>query len=206
MNPRERLLLIAAIVVLGGIAFKFLIYAPKQAEYASLVQARNEKARELARDEQILATRDKVQQEYERLAAFITQVEAKLPSSKEVPALLTAMERFTHRLGMKLGSIRPSAPEAVVSASPAATQGSSPAPAAAAPTASAKATPYSRMQVILSLQGTFAETLAYLRELRDLPRLVVVNSITMSPTALPKLGVNLTTEIYVLGTPSPGRP
>lgn len=206
MNPRERLLLIAAIVMLGVVAFRFVIYAPKQAEYASLIKARNEKARELARDQEILATRDRVLKEYERLAAFIREVEAKLPSNKEVPALLTAMERFTRKLGIEMQSFRPTPLEAVVKA-PGAPQGSS-APAAPTPgtEGGARTVPYFRMQVNLSLSATLAQAVAYLRDLHDLPRLVIVDSITLSPTKLPKLGVSLATQIYVLGTPSPGRP
>jgi len=207
MNRRERLMLMAAIVLLGGIVFKFLIYDPQQAQYETLVAARDAAAGELARDEQIVARAQQARSEYERLRSHIAAVEQKLPQRKEIPALLTAMEGFTHRVGVDFVSIRPgpltavSAPAAGGQAVPA---GSRTTPPTARQAGAGRALPYSSMPVDLSIAGTFAQTVEYLRELRNFPRLVIVNSVSLSPQHAPKLGVTIKAEIYTAGTP-PGQ-
>ncbi len=210
MNARERLLLIAAIILLGGVCFKFVIYDHQQAAHASLVEARDAAAAELARNQRILARADKVHAEYDRLTTFIATVEAKLPTSKEIPSLLTAMEQFTHRLGIGLESFQPGSLQPVTStgapanpSSGAAGQAGTAGGGASSGEAPGKAVPYSRMQVSLTLTGTFAQVVEYLRELRGFPRLIVVESIALSPQTLPRLSASLTTEIYTL-SPTPG--
>ena len=219
MNRRERLMLMVAIVLLGGIVFKFLIHDPQQAEYNTLVTARDAAAGELARDQQIVARAQRAREEYERVRAHIAAVEQKLPQRKEIPALLTAMEQFTKQVGVTLQSIRPG-PLTAVTVAPAATQ-----PSAAAgqaqpgagqgqtggpgPTRPGQARPgrvlaYSSMPVDLALSGTFAQVVEYLRELRSFPRLVIVDSVSLNPAAVPKLNVNIKAEIYTLGTPQAG--
>ncbi len=164
MNARERLLLIAAIILLGGVCFKFVIYDHQQAAHASLVEARDAAAAELARNQRILARADKVHAEYDRLTTFIATVEAKLPTSKEIPSLLTAMEQFTHRLGIGLESFQPGSLQPVTStgapanpSSGAAGQAGTAGGGASSGEAPGKAVPYSRMQVSLTLTGTFAQ-------------------------------------------------
>jgi Tfp pilus assembly protein PilO len=205
MNRRERLMLMAAIMLLGGIVFKFLIYDPQQAQYEILVAARDAAAGELARDEQIVARAQQARSEYERLRSHIAAVEQKLPQRKEIPALLTAMEAFTHRVGVDFVSIRPGSLTAVNvpatggHAVPAGSRTTAPTTGQAS---AGRALPYSSMSVDLSIAGTFAQTVEYLRELRNFPRLVIVDSVSLSPQHAPKLGVTIKAEIYTLGTPS----
>jgi Tfp pilus assembly protein PilO len=228
MNRRERVMLMVAIVLLGGIIFKYLIHDPQQAQYETLVTARDAAAAELAKDEQIVARAEQARAEYERIRAHIATVEQKLPQQKEIPALLTAMEQFTKKIGVVLQSIRPG-PLTAVAATPAATRsstasGGTPAASSGAPAASGGAPAaggavrtnaagtgqapashtlaYSSMPVDISLVGTFGQIVDYLREMRDFPRLVIVNSVALSPQTLPKLGVTIRAQIYTLGVPS----
>lgn len=207
LNARERLMLIVAVVLLGAICFKFFIYDPQQAAYASLVAVRDTAAGELAKDQRIVAQAPKVQAEYDRLRAFIAKLEAKLPISKEIPALLIAMEQLTHRLGIGFDGIRPGPLESVTSTGspiPAGASGQA-AGGAAAKEAAGKPVPYSRMQVGLTISGSFAQVVEYLRQLREFPRLIVVQSVSLAPQKLSTLGTSLTTEIYTLGA-TPGSP
>ena len=205
MNRRERLMLMVAIVLLGGIVFKFLIHDPKQAEYDTLVVARDAAASELARDQQVVARAEKERAEYERLRAHIAEVERKLPQRKEIPGLLTAMEQLTKKVGVTFSSIKPGPLSAVAPAPTtqgSATQGSaaqgSAAQAGQTPAKTAAAM-YSSMPVDLVLGGTFAQTLEYLRDLRSFPRLLIVDSVSLSPQGPPNLGVTIHAEIYTLG-------
>jgi Tfp pilus assembly protein PilO len=197
MNPRERLMLMVAIVLLGGVVWKFMVHDPQAAQYAQLVQARDAAKAELDKDRQILAREQQVRQEYARLSALVRLMEAKLPSEKEIPALLTAMEQFTRRIDVGLDSIHPTQLQ-VVTASGQPASGAS-------KTVTTKNLPYSRMEVGLGLSGTFGQAMTYLRQLHDLPRLVVVDSVTMSPKKLPLLTMTINTEIYVVGTPAGAR-
>lgn len=195
MNPRERSLLMIGIVMLGLVAFKFLIYDPQQAQYNALVQARDSARAELTKDQQVLARGEQVRQEYARLSAFVKTMEAKLPSTKEIPALLTSMEQYTHRVGVGLERFHPGSLQIVQAGA----GNAAPTPQSAA-SGPASTLPYSKMEVDLSLTGSFAQTMTYLRDLRGLPRLVIVNGVTMAPGKLPQLGVGITAEIYILGT------
>lgn len=199
MNARERLMLIAAIVMLGAVCFKFVVYDPQQAAYAQLAQARDAAAQELARNRQVAGRAEAVHKEYARLSAFIATVEAKLPPTKEIPSLLTAMEQFTRKLGITLDSIQPGALQPVVPGGAGSSQPSRP---AAATTVGGKAVPYSRMEVHLGLTGTFVQVVRYLHDLRDFPRLIIVDSISLAPKTLPNLGVSVTAEVYTMGAPA----
>lgn len=191
MNPRERLLLMIGVVLLGLVAFKYLIYDPQQATYNTLVAAREAARAELAKDQQILAREQQVRQEYARLSVLVKTMEAKLPNTKEIPPLLTSMEQYTRRVGVELERLHPGA-LTVVQAAPATTSQSGAAPS------SAPTLPYSKMDVDLNLTGSFAQALTYLRDLRGLPRLVIVNAVNMNPQKYPQLSVGLQAEIYVL--------
>ena len=203
MNPRERMMLMLGVVLLGGVIWKFMIYDPQSAQYTSLVAARDAAKAELIRDQQILAREAEVRQEYARLSAFVVIMEAKLPSQKELPPLLTTMEQFTRRLGIGLEAFRPSALQPVTGpGAPGGTGAAQPPPSQGG----ARMPTYSKMDVNLGLTGTFAQMMAYLRDLRALPRLVIVNGVTMAPEKAPRLTVSIASEIYVVTTPTPAVP
>lgn len=207
MSRRERVMLIVAVVLLGAIVFKYLIYDSKEAEHATLVVARDAAADELARDERIVARAEQARAEYERLRSYIATVEQKLPQQKEIPALLTSMERYTGKVGVVFQSIRPG-PLTAVGAPSSSGQAQKPgagagqAGSAAQGSTTARQVPYSSMPVDLSIQGTFAQTVEYLRGLRNFPRLVIVDAIALTPQKFPQLGVTIRAEIYTTGTPS----
>jgi Tfp pilus assembly protein PilO len=216
MNRRERLMLMVSIVLLGGIIFKFLIHDPQQAQYETLVSARDAAAAELAKDEMIVARAQQARDEYERVRAHIAAVEQRLPQRKEIPALLTAMEQYTKQVGVTLDTIRPGSltPVAAAAAAPAPATAGTQAPAAAGPGSTAGAGPgqthapraavYSSMPIDLTLSGTFSQVVEYLRGLRGFPRLVIVDSVSLTPQGAPKLAVTIHSEIYTLGAP-PGQ-
>jgi Tfp pilus assembly protein PilO len=207
MNRRERIMLMVAVVLLGGIIYKFLIHDPKQAEYQSLVAVRDATAAELTRDQQVVARAEASRREYDRMRAHIAAIEQKLPQTKEIPALLTAMESFTKQVGVTFQSIRPAQLIPIVAAaSPGAPRtgatGAAPARAGAPAPAAVKQLNYSSMGVDLTISGTFAQVVEYLRGLRQFPRLVIVDSVSVAPAGVPKLGVNIHSTIFTLGTPA----
>lgn len=216
MNRRERVLLMLAIVVLGGIVFKFLIHDPQQSQYEGLVAARDAAQSELDRDERIVARAAQARAEYERMKSFIAAVEQKMPQRKEIPALLTAMEQFTHHVGVTFESIHPGSLTAITvtpsgqPTQPAPAPGTTRKPGSGpSDTQAGKPVPYSSMAVDIALRGTFAQTVQYLREIRNFPRLIIVDSVALTPSGFPHLGISIKAEIFTLGTPdqaSEGQP
>ncbi len=209
MNPRERTMLIGAIVLLGAIVFYYLIYTPQNAEYATLVQQRDAAQAQLVHDQQILARAAQVQQEYDRLSSFIRTVQSKLPGSKEIPSLLTAMEQLTRAVGVEFSSIRPSPPKpyaagtSAANGTPAGGQPSGAGGGTAGGAAKPPALQVEQMDVGLSVAGTFGQLVQYLQRLQDFPRLITVSSVNVSPQSVPgqaspKLSVTLQAATYIL--------
>lgn len=198
MNIRERFMLVAAIVLLGLVVFKFVIYDPYSAQHAQLVAAREAARAELQRNRQIIARGDQVRAEFQRLHSSVVALERRLPTAKEIPALLTAMEQFSHRIGIDLKTLHPGVLTAVVATPGQPPQGQ--APSATTPAAAPKAIPYAKMALDLALSGTYAQIFAYLRDLREFPRLIVVNGVAMTEEGQ-NLRVSLISEIYVLSVP-----
>jgi len=194
VNHRERVLLMIGIVLLGGVCLKFFIYDSQQLTYTSLEQTRDSASSDLARHQQIMLRSAQVRARYRQLKGQLAKVEAKLPTGDEVPALLTAMEQFTTRLGMRIISISPGAAHAPDTVAADAKSASA--------TSSAKSPPYSIMPLKLTVRGTFPQVVQYFHDLGNFPRLVVVDSIAVSPEKLPQLIVSMGAEIYVLDAPT----
>jgi len=193
MSRRERLMLMVGIILLGGVCLKFFIYDPEEVTYTSLVATRDDAAGNLRRNQQIMLRADQVRLRYSQLEAQLAAVEAKLPKDSEIPALLTAMERFTKQLGMGMVSISPGELQPVKAVSdPHKTTGGN---------AASKAAPYSSMPVRLVVRGTFPHLVQYFQGLRDFPRLIVVDGFAITPDKVPQLTMSMDTEIYVLDAP-----
>ena len=58
----------------------------------------------------------------------------------------------------------------------------------------------------ISVRGTFQQVVQYFHDLGSFPRLIVVNSIAVSPARLPQLIVSMDAEIYILDAPTVAPP
>lgn len=211
MSIRERVMLAGSIILLGVIVFYYLIYTPMSATYRQLAEQRDAATQELKNDEQILAGSAQVEAEYAGLSSSVKTMEARLPSTKEIPALLTGMEQLTKRIGVDFVSIRPSTPKPLEVSTQAASRGGPGQAGAGAPAgAKPEAQHVQQMDIDLNITGTFGQTETYLRELQRFPRLITVQSITLSPQTAQagstKLGVSLHTDAYILAAPSTAAP
>jgi len=203
MSRREQLLLIVGLVVVVLLGFYYLIYTPRMAEHRQLVAERDARQVRLDQMQRIAQQAEQLRRRYSELQAFIATIEAKLPTEKEIPALLVLMERLTIRQSVDLQALRPGALEAVTAqgqnaAQPAAGTAGAPAaqPAAARPE-------YYRFPINLQFTATYNEFVSLMRALKDFPRLIAVTRITMNPTKMPELSVQSETETYVLPKEAP---
>ncbi len=201
MSRREQILSLVGVVVVILIGFYYILYQPRVAEYRSLVAERDTRQSRLEEMERIAAQTAQLERQYQDLLAFIATLEAKLPTEKEVPALLVQMERQTISLHVDLRALRPGGLEAVNAGQsqpqpPPQTQ----AGGATGQQQATQAKPeYYRLPVSLSVEATFNEYVSLLRALRNFPRLIAVTRVSMTPGAkLPRLNVTVDTETYVL--------
>ncbi|MGH2348627.1 MAG: type 4a pilus biogenesis protein PilO [bacterium] len=203
MSRRERLLLIIGLVLVAGFGFFYLIYSPKQAEYRQLSEQLSERQEQLTRMQQTANLSTRLETEFAELQGFITAVEAKLPTSKDVPSLLVQLERTTRAVGIDLLAIRPAELQPVVEGSATAAparpgaRAAAPRPGTRTP-APAAASTYSRFPIKLTMTASYAEVLRLMSVLQDFPRLIVVKRLTVAPKAVPDLSVDLDVETYVL--------
>lgn len=193
MSRREQILIVAGLVVVLLVVFNYVVYQPKAAEYRELTTERDARQARLAEVQRIAAQAEELERRYQEKQALIATLEAKLPTEKEVPALLVQLERLVTSLGVGLDAIRPGALEAV-SAEQGGTQ-----PGTQAGQAGAQAQPtYFRFPIGLSFKGSFNQMVALTGALQDFPRLIAVTRISMNPTTLPELAAQVDSETYVL--------
>jgi len=194
MSRRERMLVVVAATLVFFVGWFFYVYSPRQARHAELTQKLQDAQAQLERMEATARLITRLEQEYRELQSFIATVEAKLPTTKEIPPLLVQMERLTVSLGIKLQAVRPgqlvpvSSASSAQSATPAASQ--QPAPAA---------TPaYFKFPIKLQYEASYSELLRLTNRLQTFPRLIVIRRITMSPRSVPDLNSDMDIETYVL--------
>ena len=191
MSRRERVLLILGPVVIVTFVFFYYVYQPKQAEYQRLTQELRNRRGQLERMEATARLVPQLEREYAELRSFIASVEAKLPSQKDIPALLVQLERLTTSLKIDLLAIKPGTLAAVTEASTQAPAGKPPQPAAGAPA-------YFKFPIKLTVTTSYGEFLRLTSGLHDFPRLMVVRRITVTPKAVPDLTADLDVETFVL--------
>ncbi|MDR7435559.1 MAG: type 4a pilus biogenesis protein PilO [Armatimonadota bacterium] len=196
MTRREQTLLSLAFVLALLVLFYVYGYQPKQAAYQELTTKLVDKQEQLARMQTSVAQASRLEQEYKNLQGFIARMEARLPTGKDIPALLIALEELTRKTGVDLGAVRTGQLKPA-GASPQQEAGGKKAPAQGE-------LRYSTMPVEITLYGSYSQIGTFLRELRDFPRLIAISRITIAPRSVPTLAVSLSGETFVLEG-GPGR-
>lgn len=198
MTQREQTLLTLAVVVALLVLFYVYGFQPKQVAYQELVSTLAAKQEQLSRMQASIAQASRLEREYKNLQGFITRMEARLPTGKDIPALLVALEELTRKTGVDLGAVRTGQLQPA---------GSSPQQGVGGQKSPVQVElRYSRMPLEMTLYGSYSQIGTFLRELRDFPRLIAISRITIAPRTLPTLAVNLSGETFVLGGGSGGTP
>jgi Tfp pilus assembly protein PilO len=202
MSRREQYLIIIGLALIVALGFYYLVYTPRTAEYRELVAERDSRQARLDQMQRVAAQAEQLEKRYSDLQTFIATIEAKLPTEKEVPALLVQLERLTTRLRVNLQALRPGALEAVAAAQsqpapaqPAGGNETAAQPAAPAPQAKPE---YYRFPINMQFTASYNEFVSLMGALRDFPRLIAVTRVSMNPVKLPVLNVQSDTETYVL--------
>jgi Tfp pilus assembly protein PilO len=196
------------LVAVGG--FYNFIYTPKTNEIAKLKLALKPKQEELKRVQAQAARKDELERQLADLQVQVREVEAKLPSSREIPVLLVQLERLASQVGVDLTLIKPGAP-----APQAAPSGQQPARSGAAPAGSAAAQAAGLVSFALDLnaEGSFDMVENFLRGIETFPRFIAMSSMGVTPlpprageSALrSRLAVRVTANAYFVPGSGAGR-
>lgn len=213
LSPRERILISLVIAAAVAAVFYLFFWTPQTARRADLETRLGKQRSELARMQELAATREEKEREYQALYERLRLIEVRLPAKREIPRLIRQVQEAAVGLGVKLTLLRPGTnqpgPAAAKPGTEAAKPGTEatgqPAPARGQPAPAAQAR-YQLFRLDFGFEGTYADLMAYLARLEDFPRFIILKQISMSPAARPRLKATLTAETYVLpreGAPQP---
>lgn len=199
--PREKVILWFLAVLVIGIGFYYLVYAPKSAEINAASQELKKAKDELTRLQAQAARREQIERRLKELQQQVKETEAKLPSSREIPTLLVQLEGLASQSGANLTLIRPG-PAAAGAPAPGATQPGRP----GAPAAQTQAAGLGLQQFSLELnaEGTYDVVESFVRGIENFPRFIALSDLKITPLpskageggARPRLSVGLTATTY----------
>jgi Tfp pilus assembly protein PilO len=199
----------------AAIAYFMYYYNPTQVklkELNSIVEKKSREVREIEMTKRLLSEKRK---EIERLRADIARLERYFPEEVFIPRVLVLLENLAQATHLKIDSITPgvigaakpgtaAAPATTAAARPAATPAVAPAGTPAGATAaSAPATSgnpnavkfdstreYKTINVDFNVIGTFQNVNNFMNELTTFPKLVVVDTLTLTPRETNRTGRN----------------
>lgn len=201
LSGRERLLFSAIAVIAMVALFWFFPYTRLTERRTQLQGQLLQRQARLNEMKALVAQREELEREYRARQERIRAIEAKLPSAREIPALLRQMQAVAKETGVKLTLLRPGPLEAPAGAQPpGAPAAGQPAgqPAAAQP-----APPYRQFRLELGFEGTYATVLVFLRRLENFPRFIAITQFTLGAQEPPRLRLAVTSNTFVLPNESP---
>ena len=196
--PREKVILWFLAVLVVGIGFYYLVYAPKSAEIHAASQELKKAKDDLTRLQAQAARRDAIERRLKELQQQVKETEAKLPTSREIPTLLVQLEGLASQTGANLTLIRPG-PGGGGQAAP--QPGRPGAPAGPPPGA---ALGLQQFALELTAEGTFDVVESFVRGIENFPRFIAMSDLKITPlppragegAERPRLAVGLTATTY----------
>ncbi len=117
MNPRlekilrlpayQRILILAALLLVISGLFVYLLYLPKQEEYAQLKDRNQALEAKLQEDRRIARNLPKFKAEYEKMKQRLDKALTELPNEKEIPTLLTSIASLAKENGLDVLRFQP---------------------------------------------------------------------------------------------------
>ena len=204
LQGRERAILWVLILLVAVGGFYNFVYSPKTKEIAALAKQLKPKQEELKRVQAQAARKDELERQLAELQVQVREIEAKLPSSREIPLLLVQLERLAGQAGVDLTLIKPSQPTAGQAPKP----GTPPSGAAAAQAAGLLS-----FGLELNAEGSFDMVENFLRGIETFPRFIAMNGMGMTPLPArpgesplrPRLAVRVAANAYFVPGSGAGR-
>ncbi len=196
--PREKGILWFLAVMVIGVGFYYLVYAPKTAEITAVSQQLKKAKDELGRLQTQAARKGEIERRLKELQQRVKETEAKLPSSREIPMLLVQLEGLAAQSGVNLTLIRPGAPGSGQG------QGAPQPGRPASPGAPAQGLGLQQFTLELSAEGSYDTVESFVRGIENFPRFIAMSDLKISPLPLkpgdsagrPRLAIGLTATTY----------
>jgi Tfp pilus assembly protein PilO len=208
LQPREKVIVwfLAALVLVIG--FYYFSYAPKMKDIETVSRELKTKQDELTQLRAQAARREQLQKRLQDLQQQLQETEAKLPPSREIPALLVQLEGLASQAKTTLTLIRPGPPQA--QGGP---QQQRPNPNANPGQALAPSLGLQQFSVEMNVEGTFDSLESFLRGIENFPRYIAMSDMKITPLPgkpgenpeRPRLALGLTTTTYYVPEGGPGR-
>jgi type IV pilus assembly protein PilO len=197
--PREKVIVWFLAVLVIGIGFYYLVYAPKSAEINAASQELKKAKDELTRLQAQAARREQIERRLKELQQQVKETEAKLPTSREIPTLLVQLEGLASQTGANLTLVRPG--PAAAGGQGAQQPGRPAAPAAPAPGAGLG---LQQFTLELTAEGTYDVVESFVRGIENFPRYIAMSDLKITPLPpkvgesgeRPRLSVGLTATTY----------
>ena len=161
MNPRiewvlkrpryQRLLMLSGSLVLIAGLFVWLVFLPKQEEYAGLISQSASLQLKLDADRRIAANLPTFKAEYEKMLTQLDTALTELPNGREIPKLITSISSRAKGSGLDVLSFRPGA--------------------------EITKDFYAEVPVSLKVEGTFHQLASFFYAVSKLPRIVNINNV-----------------------------
>ncbi len=191
LRPREIFLLFAALLLLVVYGFYAFVYRPRTEEVRRLSEELDRTIAEHKRMADLVAQRPQVEQEFQRAATRLAELEAKLPAAREIPTLLVQLEDSVRQSRARITLVRPGPLQ------PGGLSGATPAPGASP----APEVQYQTFTVELGAEGTYEALVDFLQRLENFPRLVVLTDVRIAPAAgQPSQGLGQLLQMNVRAT------
>jgi Tfp pilus assembly protein PilO len=182
----------AAVVVLLG--WWFLLWSPRSDDIAE-ARDRTEQAEGQAQQLETEIARLKAAQRDEPLRrAQLETMRTAIPEDPNLAQFILDTNDAANKAGIDFISIAPTPPAAATPQAAAAATTATTAPAPAAPPA--------EIRVALQLQGGYFQVLDFVNRLNDLPRLVVIDNVTVSADQTGRLSTSLQARMFTRALPA----
>jgi Tfp pilus assembly protein PilO len=196
--PREQVLLGGLGLLVLVAAFSLFIYVPQTDEAATLTRRLAAQRADVAPLQKEVQRKQELEREIAELQSAVQTLDAKLPSTREIPQLLLQLDQLAHQTGVTVTSLKPGIPESV-----AVPQASSPLPprirggsATPAPQVSKSTAPkvsqpdilnYQKFAIALETKGTFSATLKFVHGLESFPRFLAISDMRVTQASSPSM-------------------
>jgi Tfp pilus assembly protein PilO len=202
LSPRDKLVVWGLAVVALLVVFYFYVYTPKTREISVVSQQLKAATADLARLQAQAARKEELDRRVQQIQHDLQDIEAKLPSAREIPVLLVRLESLASQVSANLILIKPGPlqnPQQPVGQPPQPSRPGAP----PAPTATIS---YQTFSLELSVEGPFDVISSFVHGIETFPRFISMTDLRLSPATRvgqmsserPTLNLGLQATTYVL--------
>lgn len=172
LPTKQKVMLLALIMLLEGAALVWGIYLPKQKEYAELKENMDRLHQQVEENRRIANNLPKFKRDYENLEKDLEKALTELPNQKEIPSLLTGISDAGKGAGLDFLLFRPKSEEAQDF--------------------------YAAVPVDISVSGTYYNVANFFAAVANLPRIVNITNVNF--TDLKEVGGKNLMKVSCLAT------